>query len=311
MNLNNPGRVRKKKVSEESVASVVYEKIFPSSKLADKPKPWRISLPLEVVYGGWTFIRHSVISKFWRFKDAEFGTLFNLLDNYIPLVLSIYSISFKLNHFSEYFRAMIRIWIMFTCFKQRHYNKVPLLWINMYAHWGKHSTNLYQLLRNYIVIFDEYPVENTHSILRAQSKPSDTAEQLRKKQQANFRSHFTSPSQFSFSQNQLQFLKVKCAQILCSMFTLSSPGQSSFFSSRNTGMLHVTHVKFPYICQNNPVKMSVSPLGYHTQVRTDQTKQCDLPDCENSNPNEDRILLTGCFHSFYKMLFHAHYARTS
>ena len=186
MNLNNPGRVRKKKesvkkVSEESVASVVYEKNFPSSKLADKPKPWRISLLLEVVYGGWTLIRHSVISKFCRFKDAEYGTLFNLLDNYIPLVLSIYSISFKLNLFSEYFRAMIRIWIMFTCLKRRHYNKVPLVWINMCAQWGKHSTNLYKLLRNYVAIFDEYPVENIHSIFRAQSKPSDTAEQLRKK----------------------------------------------------------------------------------------------------------------------------------
>ena len=186
MNLNNPGRVRKKKesvkkVSEESVASVVYEKNFPSSKLADKPKLWRISLLLEVVYGGWTLIRHSVISKFWRFKDAEYGTLFNLLDNYIPLVLSIYSISFKLNQFSEYFRAMIRVWIMFTCLKRRHYNKVPLVWINMCAQWGKHSTNLYKLLRNYVAIFDEYPVENIHSIFRAQSKPSDTAEQLRKK----------------------------------------------------------------------------------------------------------------------------------
>ena len=95
---------------------MVYENIFPSSKLADKPKPWRISLlhVLEVVCGAWTLIRHFVISKFWCFKDAEYGALFNMLDNNIPLVLSIYSISFKLNHFSESFRAMIRIWIMFT-----------------------------------------------------------------------------------------------------------------------------------------------------------------------------------------------------
>ena len=54
---------------------MVNEKNFPSSKLAGKPKPWRISLLLEVVYGGWTLIAHSVISKFWRFKDAEYGTL--------------------------------------------------------------------------------------------------------------------------------------------------------------------------------------------------------------------------------------------
>ena len=30
----------------------VYEGIFTRSKLADKPKPWRISLLLEIVYGG-------------------------------------------------------------------------------------------------------------------------------------------------------------------------------------------------------------------------------------------------------------------
>ena len=80
---------------------MVYENIFPSWKLADKPKPWRISLlhVLEVVCGAWTLIRYFVISKFWCFKDAEYGALFNMLDNYIPLVLSIYSISFKLNHF--------------------------------------------------------------------------------------------------------------------------------------------------------------------------------------------------------------------
>ena len=130
-------------------------------------------------------------------------------------MLSTYSISFKLNNFSEYFRAMIRIWIMFTCLKRHHYNKAPLVRLNMCSHWGKHSTQLYKLLRSYISIFDKYPVENTHSILRTQTKPSDSADELRKKakqifaskeEQATFRSAFTSTSQFSFSENQLQFL---------------------------------------------------------------------------------------------------------
>ena len=34
----------------------VHERIFTRSKLADKPKPWRIRLLLEIVYGGWTLI---------------------------------------------------------------------------------------------------------------------------------------------------------------------------------------------------------------------------------------------------------------
>ena len=200
--------------SYHSFFKTVYETIFPRSKLADNPKPWRISLILEIVYGGWTLIRHTVMRKFSRFKDVQYGTLYNLLDNYIPLVLSIYSISFKLNNFSEYFRAMIRIWIMFTCLQCRHYNKAPLIWINMCSHWGKYAPQLYNLLTNYITIFDEYPVENTHSILRSQTKVSDTADELRKKaksifqsrdKQSHFRSFFTTPKQFSFSHNQLIF----------------------------------------------------------------------------------------------------------
>ena len=96
-------------------------------KLADNPKPWRISLILEIVNGGRTLIRHTVMAKFSWFKDAEYGTLFTLLDSYIPLVLSIHSISFKLNNFSEYFRAVIRIWIMFSCLPHQNYNKAPLI----------------------------------------------------------------------------------------------------------------------------------------------------------------------------------------
>ncbi len=82
------------------------------------PKSWRVGLILEMVYSGWTLIRRNVMTKFPRFKNVEYGTLFNLLHSYIPLVLSIYSISFKRNKFSEYFRAMIRIWIMFTCLQR-------------------------------------------------------------------------------------------------------------------------------------------------------------------------------------------------
>lgn len=269
----------------------VYEKLFPRSKFADTPKPWRVSLILEIVYGGWTLIRQTVLTKFAKFKDLEYGTLLNLLDNYIPLVLSIYSISFKLNNFSEYFSAMIRIWIMFTCLQRRHYNKAPLVWINMCSHWRKYAPQLYELLCKYITIFDEYPVENTHSILRAQTKSSDTADQLRKKaksifqskdKQSNFRSFFTAPKQFSFSHNQLQFLKVRCAQLLSSMLKKisQSPGQSSFSSRNRSSKSAPSHVTLPTMCSNNPMKTSVLPLGYHGEFKPDQTRKCDLPDLQ-------------------------------
>ena len=76
----------------------MYEDLFPGCQLANKPKPWRISLVLEIIYGGWTLIRETVCDHFVNCKIAEYGILLNLLDNYLPLVPSIYSISFKQNN---------------------------------------------------------------------------------------------------------------------------------------------------------------------------------------------------------------------
>ena len=71
---------------------------------------------------------------------------------------------------------------MFTCLQRRHYYKALLLvWINMCSHWGKHAPQLYNPPRNYIAIFDEYPMEKTHSILRSQTKGSASPDELSKK----------------------------------------------------------------------------------------------------------------------------------
>ena len=56
---------------------------------------------LEVVYGGWTLTREMVLSVSGRCTDTEYLTLFNLLDNYVPLVLSIYSIIYTVIQVSD------------------------------------------------------------------------------------------------------------------------------------------------------------------------------------------------------------------
>ena len=48
------------------------------AKLAKKPKQWRISLLLEVIYGGWTLVRDIVLPVFHKCKDI-FEHLFNCL----------------------------------------------------------------------------------------------------------------------------------------------------------------------------------------------------------------------------------------
>ena len=156
---------------------------------------------------------------------------------------------------------------------------------------------------------DEYPVENTHSILCSQTKGSDSADELRKRAKSIFqskrkqsdRSFFTTPRQFSFSHNQLHLLKVRCAQALSSMFTKipQSPRQSQFSLNNSCNTSVPTHVILPTMSPNKNMKMTVLPLGYSCDIKPDQTKKCDLPLSNISSQDENWTLLHGCFHSFH------------
>ena len=127
----------------------IYENLSTNCILAMKPKPWRTSKLFEMVYGGWTLIRTSVITKYAKNKSIEYRILLILPDTYIkhlldetessiqfiasgqgnigrseaemrynnPFSIVIYSVIFKSNNFSEFKKAMTRIWLMFRCFK--------------------------------------------------------------------------------------------------------------------------------------------------------------------------------------------------
>ena len=79
---------------------------------------------------------------------------------------------------------------------------------------------------NHLNIFDEYPVQNFHSLLRAQTRHNDTREQLHRKAKAidsskaillEFQSIFSAPKNYTFSRSQLQELKLSAAKFLCSI----------------------------------------------------------------------------------------------
>ena len=67
---------------------------------------------------------------------------------------------------------------------------------------------MYQTLRQALVAFDEYPVENFHSLLRARTTASDGVEQINlkakeinacKHERHVFKSMFVPPKEFNFS----------------------------------------------------------------------------------------------------------------
>jgi hypothetical protein len=150
------------------------------AKLAKKPKAWRISLLLEVIYGGSTLVRDTILSVFGKCKDIEYLTLVNLLGNlnYVPLVLSIYSIVFKCNSYDLYCQSLLHCWIIVVVFRRRHYNKALLVTLSLFQHWQENTHSMFEIVRQYIVAFDEYPIENFHSVLRARTKETDSADQI-------------------------------------------------------------------------------------------------------------------------------------
>ncbi len=104
------------------------------AKLARRPKAWRISLlMLEVIYGEWTLIRDTILSVFDKCKDIEYLTLVNLLDSYVPLVLSIYSVVFKCNSYDlllPVFASMLELEFLYIRWRQenlRFLNELRLL----------------------------------------------------------------------------------------------------------------------------------------------------------------------------------------
>ena len=124
------------------------------------------------------------------------------------------------NEFGQFFKAVVRIWTMFHCFRRKHYDKAPLVWISNIGYWSHHYPELYQTFENNVASTDEYPVENAHSIIRANSQSADDCETISNKAKMiftskteikNFKSVFTPPKSFAFARSALKSLKVKAA----------------------------------------------------------------------------------------------------
>ena len=273
----------------------IYEQVFPHSKLADKPKPWRTSLILELAYGGWVMIRDDMIELAKTSRSIYSSMLINLFDNYLPLVLSIYAISFKLNKFKEYENAMVRIWTMFLNFKRRHYNKSPLVWLSQILYWQQNSSDLYSCVSSNIAAIDEYRVENTHSIITGNTNSSDNPEQLSRKAKAlfaakssmfNFQSSFSPPKNYTFSRKELKHLKTKTSDVISELFV-------SIYDTSSA-----TERKPSFLNPERPMDIRMLPLGYHTNHKPCSESICDWPGCCKGT-SERIVVFDGCWHFFH------------
>src|SRR6185369_7542741 len=141
--------------SHESVV-IIFHSFFdsaqryifgPNKKLAEKPRPWRINLLLQLMSDAWKNVAPHIIQRIepYCFRDMEYLTLKTLLDDTIPLVLNIYA---------------------------------PLIFLSDVWYWNNINHPIIEILKNHLTTFNDYPVENYHSLIRRQTKETDTAEQL-------------------------------------------------------------------------------------------------------------------------------------
>lgn len=91
---------------------------------------------------------------------------------------------------------------------------------------------MFETIRRHLAPFDEYPVENSHSVLRRRTKETDTDDEIAAKAKEidackhelhKFQSTFVPPKKFNFSSKRINKLKTQAAEFLTlkyeSMFT--------------------------------------------------------------------------------------------
>ena len=150
-------------------------------ELAAKPRHRRVTLLLELAYGGWSLIRPAVLERYKKFNDVQFLTLLHLLDNNVPISLSVYSVLFKSNGHGAYFNAIMQLWTMIWVCKGRQYDKSLLVWLAQRIYWQQIGHPMFRTAVNHMEEEDEYPIEHFHGQIREETNGYDTAATIRVK----------------------------------------------------------------------------------------------------------------------------------
>ena len=66
-------------------------------------------------------------------------------------------------------------------FQRRHYDKALLIILPTFKYWQDNTHPMHDVIQQFLVAVEEYPIESFHSLLRARTSVFDTAEQIREK----------------------------------------------------------------------------------------------------------------------------------
>ena len=131
-------------------------------KLANKPQAWMATLLLETMYGEWTLLRDQVLTTFSYCKGIEHLAFINILA----------TTSCSSYHLFNGLQTML-----FFEFGKYSFTTRDSI-ITKYQWFGKNYHPRFQTPMQQLNVFDGYPVENFHSILRGKTRESDDRDML-------------------------------------------------------------------------------------------------------------------------------------
>ena len=177
-------------------------------------------------------------------------------------------------YFENFFHSILRCWVMLVIFNRRHYNKALIILLTSFYHLQVTGHPLYHVLSNHLNAFDEYPVENFHSILRSKTKSTDTGEQIFRKAREidackndlqEFQSWFVSKRKHAFCPKKIKSLKLQAAKFLISKFERigDNPGQAKMIRRTRGQKKTLTKWMLPNIFGNEIVNNEVLLLAYN------------------------------------------------
>ncbi|RHZ62895.1 hypothetical protein Glove_334g58 [Diversispora epigaea] len=102
----------------------------------------------------------------------------DLLDNIIPATLDIYAILFRSGSFNEYVETIFRIWTFALCWKRHNYNKAPLAFLSDIFYWEDTNHPFIEVVKLFLVNFNDYYVENYHSKIRAHTNTNNNVDNI-------------------------------------------------------------------------------------------------------------------------------------
>ena len=288
--------------------NLAYKHIFgKNKKLANKPRPWRINLLLQLISDAWKNVAPYVVQKFdfSCCRDVEYLTLKALLDDTIPLVLNIYATIFRSGDWDGYIEACVRIWCLFARFKRRNYNKAPLFFLSDVWYWESINHPILEILKKHLVAFSDYPVENYHSLIRRQTRETDTPEQLSRtarvinclRHDNVFRSTFVSSTKYPYCKEDLIGLTNKASIFLLELFTdvKNNTGKSKWTKrGKNKLSCHLATL-------NIDVDQRHLPMAFNSEYPPfDPSEKCHLQNCKMLQSTFDQSISLPCGHVYHQ-----------